>query len=244
MRYKIELAYDGTHFGGWQIQPNTPTIQAAIDQALCQVCNTPIETMGCGRTDAGVHANYFVAHFDGPEQIPEGLTHRLNKMLPASIVIFSIEPIHATFHARFDATIREYEYHICSNKNPFSADFTWTMPHALDLVKMNRCANQMIGKKLFGAFCKGEIPNNNPQCNVYIAEWKKTDLGYCFTIQANRFLRNMVRAIVGTLVDVGNGKITESQFQSIFESNNRNNVAHAAPASGLFLTKVEYPTIP
>jgi tRNA pseudouridine38-40 synthase len=239
----MELAYDGTHFGGWQTQPNAPTVQAHIDQALSQICNTPIETMGCGRTDAGVHAKYFVAHFDGPSNIPVDLAHRLNKLLPPSIAIQTIAACPDQFHARFDAILREYQYFICTKKDPFLAHRTWFMGQPLDVESMNLCATKLIGKHSFAAFCKGDIPNNNPVCEVFQAHWSISPQGYVFTIQANRFLRNMVRAIVGTLVDVGQGKITHSQFEEIVHHGNRSNASHSAPADGLFLTNVVYPEI-
>ena len=241
MRYKIELAYNGSNYAGWQIQPNAPTVQDALDRALSTIANTPIETMGCGRTDAGVHAKYFVAHFDGPENLPADLGHRLNKMLPADIKIFAVAPCADDFHARFDATLREYEYHIQDGKDPFAPKTFWWYAHSLNIEAMNHCAALLVGQHDFSAFCKGEAPNNNPLCTVFKAEWTTMGNGYCFTIQANRFLRNMVRAIVGTLVDVGLDKISVGEFQQIFAKGNRSDAGNSVPAEGLFLTKVEYP---
>ena len=241
MRYKIELAYNGSNYAGWQIQPNAPTVQEAIDRALSTIANTSIETMGCGRTDAGVHAKFFVAHFDGPDGLPSDLSHRLNKIVPGDIHIISVQPCNGDFHARFDATLREYEYHIQASKDPFAPKTFWWQAHTLNVEAMNRCAKLLIGKHDFSSFCKGEAPNNNPQCTVFTAEWIQKTEGYCFTIQANRFLRNMVRAIVGTLVDVGLGKISEDAFRQIFAQGNRSDAGHSVPAEGLFLTKVEYP---
>lgn len=244
MRYKIELAYNGSNYAGWQIQPNASTVQEVLDRALSTIANTPIETMGCGRTDAGVHAKFFVAHFDGPDSLPTDLAYRLNKMLPADVKIISTTTCADDFHARFDATLREYEYHIQDHKDPFSPKTFWWYAHDLNLEAMNRCSATLLGVHDFSAFCKGEAPNNNPKCTVFKAEWKKTSNGYMFTIQANRFLRNMVRAIVGTLVDVGLGKISTAEFHQIFAQGNRSEAGNSVPAEGLFLTKVEYPATP
>ena len=241
MRYQIELAYEGTHFGGWQVQNNTITVQGEIDKALSQVCNQTIETMGCGRTDAGVHASYFVAHFDGPENIPIDLDIRLNKMLPNSIGIKKITAVNEDFHARFSATRREYHYHIHRSKNPFTTNISWWLGTELNVAAMNQCAVAIIGKHPFQAFCKGEIPNGNPMCEVFIAEWTITEAGYTFQIQANRFLRNMVRALVGTMVEVGQGKISPANFEAIFMGGSRSEAGASAPAQGLHLTDVKYP---
>lgn len=241
MRYKIELAYNGSNYAGWQIQPNAPTVQAAIDKALSTLCNQPIETMGCGRTDSGVHASYFVAHFDGPENLPDDLAHRLNKMIPIDIHVMTAQPCEPNFHARFDAILREYQYHIQTKKDPFAPHTFWWNAQCLDVDAMNHCATKLIGERSFWAFCKGEAPNNNPNCMVFQAHWLATDLGYVFTIQANRFLRNMVRAIVGTLIEVGLGKISIEEFQRILDTGNRSDAGASVPAEGLFLTHVVYP---
>lgn len=241
MRYKIELAYNGTRYAGWQIQPNAPTVQEAIDKALSTLCNQPIETMGCGRTDTGVHAKYFVAHFDGPETLPTDLAHRLNRMVSEDIRILSANPCDPTFHARFDATLREYEYHIRAQKDPFAPKTFWWNAQELHVDAMNHCANMLVGEHNFSAFLKGEAPNNNPLCTVFLARWSKTTESLVFTIQANRFLRNMVRAIVGTLIEVGQGKMSSNEFKSILDHGSRSDAGASAPAEGLFLTKVVYP---
>ncbi len=241
MRYQIELAYEGTCFGGWQVQDNTITVQGEINKALSEVCNQTIETMGCGRTDAGVHANYFVAHFDGPANIPLDLDVRLNKMLPNSIGIKKITAVNEDFHARFSALRREYHYHIHRTKNPFTANTSWWFAMELNVAAMNQCAAAIVGKHPFQAFCKGEIPNENPMCEVFIAEWTITEVGYTFQIQANRFLRNMVRALVGTMVEVGQGKISPADFNAILEGGSRSEAGASAPAQGLHLTDVKYP---
>ena len=241
MRYKIELAYEGTCFGGWQVQNNTITVQGEINKALSEVCNQTIETMGCGRTDAGVHAVYFVAHFDGPDNIPIDLDIRLNKMLPNSIGIKKITAVNEDFHARFSALRREYHYHIHRTKNPFTANFSLWLTAELDLEAMNQCAQAIIGNHGFQAFCKGEIPNDNPNCDVNFSCWEATETGYTFKIQANRFLRNMVRALVGTMIEVGQGKISSADFKQIFAGGSRSEAGASAPAQGLHLTDVKYP---
>jgi len=240
MRYSIELAYEGTHFGGWQVQNNAVTVQGEIDKALSQICNQTIETMGCGRTDAGVHAQYFVAHFDGPETIPHDLAIRLNKMLPPSIGIKKIQPADPTFHARFSAIQREYHYYIHQSKNPFLSNTSWWLGTPLNLEAMNQCASSIVGKYGFQAFCKGEIPHGNPMCEVVLARWSASQAGYTFQIQANRFLRNMVRALVGTMVEVGQGKLTAADFDTIFLGGSRSEAGASAPAQGLHLTNVKY----
>lgn len=244
MRYKIELAYHGSNYAGWQIQPNAPTVQATIDKALSTICNQPIETMGCGRTDSGVHAKFFVAHFDGPNALPNDIAHRLNKMIPSDIHVLGVAACHPEFHARFDATLREYEYHIQAKKDPFAPNTFWWYAQNLDVQAMNQCAAMLLGEKSFLAFCKGEAPNNNPVCTVYLAQWQSSDHGYIFTIQANRFLRNMVRAIVGTLIDVGLGKLSVPEFKQILDTGNRSDAGASVPAEGLYLTRVTYPVAP
>lgn len=240
MRYRIELAYNGTRFGGWQIQPNAPTIQQAVQIALSQICNQNVELLGCGRTDAGVHASQFFAHFDTDHTIPIDIAHRLNKMLSSDISVADILPVESDFHSRFNATYRKYQYHIAFDKNPFQSETAWWFNQSLNLYKMNECATMLIGTHSFGSFCKGETPNGNFNCTVFESRWEKTETEYIFSIAANRFLRSMVRAIVGTLVDVGLEKINALEFTSIFKAGNRSDAGHSAPPQGLFLTQVRY----
>ena len=241
-RYRLDLQYQGTHYCGWQIQPNGITIQQILQEKLSLLCNQPIEVVGCGRTDSGVHASYFVAHFDLHGELPSELEHRLNKMLPADIAIFNCMPAPANFHARFSAVKRSYEYHIHTEKNAFNSNFSWWNPAVkkLQLPEANQAALAMIGSHPFSAFCKGEIPNNNPLCEVFEAQWETTEHGFIFKISANRFLRNMVRATVGTLLDVGFNKMSMDEFRNLLKGGTRSDAGNSVPACGLYLTGVEY----
>ncbi len=241
MRYRLKLSYDGTNYHGWQIQPNGISVQEIIQQKLSQICNQPIEIMGCGRTDKGVHASEFYAHFDFEGQIPESIVYKLNAMLPSDIVIEACELVHGDFHVRFDAILREYHYHIDVKRNPFSHRFAWYYPTALDLDLMNKAAQLLIGTHDFRAFCKGLPPADNYRCNIFDAAWIAKENQIIFRISANRFLRNMVRAIVGTSILVGSKKISLENFESIISTGTRADAGNSVPAQGLFLSKVVYP---
>jgi tRNA pseudouridine38-40 synthase len=240
MRYAIRLAYNGTAYHGWQKQENAHTVQAELDAALTVLLRTNIETTGCGRTDTGVHARNYMAHFDVLTEIPQELVYKINKILPQDIVVFSIIKVANTFHSRFDAVSREYAYYIRFSKDPFLQGQYWLRQNNLDYNKMNEAAHLLIGKKGFCCFCKGEPPNGNDVCDVISAKWEYNDKGAEFRILADRFLRNMVRAIVGTLIEVGNHKITLEEFQLILTQGNRSDAGNSVPAEGLFLEKVEY----
>ena len=241
-RYRLDLQYMGTNYCGWQIQPNGLTVQQVLQDKLSQLCNHPIEIVGCGRTDSGVHASYFVAHFDFHGKIPGDLPYRLNKMLPGDVAVFSCTSVDSKFHARFDATKRLYQYHIHFQKNVFKESTSWWNPLLvdLDIELTNRAASTMIGIHPFSAFCKGDIPNNNPLCEVFSSQWMKTEDGLIFEISANRFLRNMVRATVGTLIDVGMNKMSFEDFQQLLLGGQRSDAGNSVPATGLFLTGIEY----
>ncbi|MFM1791976.1 MAG: hypothetical protein RLZZ252_330 [Bacteroidota bacterium] len=241
-RYRLDMQYKGTNYCGWQIQPNGLTVQQVLQEKLSQLCNQPIEVVGCGRTDSGVHASYFVAHFDFQGTIPFDLPYRLNKMLPGDIAVFRCSPVNSGFHARFDATKRTYQYHIHFQKNVFKESTSWWNPLLveLDIELTNLAASSMLGIHPFSAFCKGEIPNNNPLCEVYHSQWLKTEEGLLFEISANRFLRNMVRATVGTLIDVGMNKMPVAEFQQLLMGGQRSDAGNSVPASGLFLTGIDY----
>ncbi len=241
MRYRLKLAYDGTQYHGWQIQPNGISVQQVIQSKLSQICNQPIEIMGCGRTDKGVHASEFFAHFDFEGQLPDSIVYKLNAMLPSDIVIYNCESVTEAFHARFDATLREYHYYIDLNPNPFNKDFAWYYPTVLDLELINQAAEKLKGTHDFRAFCKGLPPADNYRCTIFDAAWIAKNNQIIFRISANRFLRNMVRAIVGTSILVGNGKLTLEQFETIISSGTRADAGNSVPAHGLFLTKVVYP---
>ncbi|MFZ9971143.1 MAG: tRNA pseudouridine(38-40) synthase TruA, partial [Bacteroidia bacterium] len=200
-RVRIDLSYDGTDFSGWQRQDNAPSVQGEIETHLSRLCQAPIEVVGCGRTDAGVHAQRYCAHADLPDKTPTDLAYRLNKLLPLSIAIQQWEPCAADFHARFSCLERGYTYRMHQQKDPFLARNSWYFPYELNVRSMNEACTHLIGKQSFASFCKGEIPKGNPYCEVREAQWIQTPQGLEFRMRADRFLRNMVRATVGTLLE-------------------------------------------
>ncbi|PHR45081.1 MAG: tRNA pseudouridine(38-40) synthase TruA [Fluviicola sp.] len=245
-RYFFECAYDGTDFSGWQRQPNAETVQQTIELMLSRrFKNTTIPILGCGRTDAGVHANQFYFHVDLPKNLDlEQLKYKLNKMLPTSIVIFEVIPVLAERHARFDATFRSYKYFIHTSKNPFQDKYSWYFPHDLNLEKMNRAAQFLVGEKDFTSFSKLHTDVFTNICDLSKAEWRELDNDQIvFEITANRFLRNMVRAVVGTLLEVGQGYIEPEIITEILEAKDRSRAGVSVPAKGLFLNEVKYPFI-
>jgi len=241
-RFRLDLQYEGTRYCGWQIQPNGITVQEVLQEKLSQLCNKEIEVVGCGRTDSGVHASYYVAHFDFEGELPKELPYRLNKMLPEDIAIFHCQPVSMDFHARFSAVKRSYEYRIHWNKQVFLSDYSWwnAAAQSLDWDLANQAAQKMIGTHPFSAFCKGDIPNNNPDCTVFEASWVSIPQGMQFQISANRFLRNMVRATVGTLLEIGQHKMTLDQFEALLLGGKRSDAGNSVPACGLYLTDVTY----
>ncbi len=241
-RYFIQLAYKGTDFFGWQIQPNAITVQQVLGEALQKINRgKPVKLTGCGRTDTGVHASCFFAHVNLAIDLPlDKLTFKLNCMLPESIAVQEIKAVAADLHARFSATARTYHYFIHSVKNPFLAETSWHLKKKLDLDLMNTACQQLFNRKNFKCFSKTISGDSSFECDVMQAEWTATANGYQFTIKANRFLRNMVRAIVGTMVDVGTGKITLDEFNAILNSEDRNKAGTSAPAQGLFLVQIDY----
>ena len=244
MRYLIQLAYKGTNYHGWQKQPNVHSVQGELDSKLSILLAEQIETIGCGRTDTGVHAKDFYAHFDVNKHIDEQfLIFKLNNFLSKDIAVYSIQKVADDFNARFDAEWREYEYWISRKPNPFLLDQSWFLHGDLDIDAMNQAAQLLIGKKDFECFSKVHTQVNNFICDVMHANWTFKDNKLVFTIKANRFLRNMVRAIVGTLVDVGKGKTTIDDVNEILASKNRCEAGHSVPAHGLFLTRIHYPNI-
>ncbi len=245
MRYFIELKYNGATFFGWQRQREQTSVQGTIEQALTTLLRTPIEIVGAGRTDTGVHASYYVAHFDTLEVLSidcEQITYKLNVILPESIAIVRIVEVAADAHARFDAQRREYTYFIERYKNPFTRHSSWQYYVDLDLEKMNRAAALLLEYEDFTSFAKLNSNNKTNICEIFYASWSEPEPGRLeFKICANRFLRNMVRAIVGTLVDVGRGRYSVEEFGEIIESRCLARSSAGAPAQGLFLSNISYP---
>jgi len=241
LRYFVKLAYNGTQYHGWQYQPNAASVQETMNKAFSVVLNTTLNLMGAGRTDTGVHAKEMYAHFDfeKPFDIPS-LVHKLNSFLPKDIVVYTIIPVHDQAHTRFDAAKRTYEYHINTFKDVFSQEQSWYFHQKLDLNLMNEAAKLLFNHIDFQCFSKVNTDVNTFDCTIFEAHWRQENNTLIFTISANRFLRNMVRAIVGTLVNVGLNKITLADFTAIIKSKNRDKAGFSVPAHGLYLTKIEY----
>lgn len=242
-RYFIELSYNGKHYFGWQKQPAQISIQEEIESCLSKLnSNKEVNVVGCGRTDTGVHAHHYILHVDLEKMDePIQLVYKLNKMLSQDIAIRKILPVPNDAHARFDATKRTYRYFIHFNKDPFLADQSWYYPHRLDFDKMNLAAQHLLGKQDFTSLSKLHTDVKTNICDVYSAQWVKVDdERYYFEISADRFLRNMVRATVGTLLEVGLGKISPENLLEILDAKDRSAAATSVPAHGLFLWKVEY----
>nr|WP_294860875.1 tRNA pseudouridine(38-40) synthase TruA [uncultured Fluviicola sp.] len=245
-RYALELAYRGTNYHGWQIQPNASSVQEEIEKRLSQLMgNIPVSVVGCGRTDTGVHASYYVLHLDVDKELDVSqLVYKLNKMLPGDITIFSTQRVTADFHARFSALSRTYHYFIHQKKNPFSLDSLHVVSE-LDFDAMNRAAGYLLGKQDFTSFSKLHTDVKTNICTVSEARWNQMaeDTWY-FEIKADRFLRNMVRAVVGTLLEVGYGNLQENELLGIIESKDRGKAKLSVPAHGLFLVDIRYPDFP
>jgi len=241
-RYYIELSYKGTNYHGWQIQPNAISIQEDLNNALSTLLRENIETVGAGRTDAGVHARFFVAHFDSsnPNIDAENIVHRLNKFLSQDIAVKKIYKVDNSAHSRFDALSRTYKYYICKNKDPFNKDFSYYFPFELDINKINQACKTLFNYNDFTCFSKLHTDTKTNNCKIIMAECIGKNDMIIFTISADRFLRNMVRAIVGTLIEVGQNKISINEFIQIIESKNRSNAGKSVPAKGLFLENIEY----
>lgn len=243
LRYFIKLAYKGTHYHGWQVQPNAITVQALLSKSFSTVFRVPVEIVGAGRTDSGVHAEEFYAHVDLDNEFNEReIIYSLNALLPNDIVVYQLIKTAENAHARFDATSRSYEYRIFLGKNPFLTETAWQfITTKLSVEKMNAAAKILETYTNFKCFSRSNSDVRTYNCNIMHAEWKQTDQLLVFHITADRFLRNMVRAIVGTLIEIGKEKMTLAEFELIIESENRSNAGPSAPAQGLFLTQVTYP---
>jgi tRNA pseudouridine38-40 synthase len=241
LRYFIELSYNGKKYHGWQIQPDAISIQEKLNLAVSTILQAKIEVVGAGRTDTGVHASQMFAHFDSDIEIEAKVVHRLNSILPNDITVYKVFLVADDCHARFHAESRSYEYRIWLGRNPFLLDFSWQIhSQKLDLSKMNEAAQLLLEYEDFQTFSKVKTDVYTFNCDVTQAFWKREGNLLTFHISANRFLRNMVRAIVGTLVDVGLDKISINEFRDIIESKSRGNAGLSVPAKGLFLTHIKY----
>ena len=244
-RYFIELSYDGAAYCGWQRQPDAPTVQQALEKALSTLLRQDVEVVGAGRTDTGVNASYYVAHFDCESGVKDcaQLVYKLNLILPQDIAVKAVREVCEQAHARFDAVEREYTYYISQRKNPFRRFSAWQYYVQLDMERMNEAAATLLEYDDFTSFAKLNSNNKTNICRVVKAEWRRAEWDedlLIFTIRADRFLRNMIRAIVGTLVDVGRGRYTVEEFCDILHSRNLSRSSAGAPAQGLFLSDVKY----
>lgn len=241
-RYFITLSYDGTRYHGWQIQPNGLSVEECLRKALTTLLRQPIETVGAGRTDAGVHARKMVAHFDYDGVLDgQQLAYRLNRILPRDIAVQCVEPVAQDKHARFSATSRTYHYYIHRQKDPFLAAYSCEMHYPLDFAAMNAAAEWLLSQQDFASFCKTGADVKTTLCTLTQAKWVRlSETSWRFEITANRFLRNMVRAVVGTLIEVGRHRITIDEFRNIVSTRSRSAAGESMPAHALFLVDVKY----
>ena len=243
MRFFITLSYDGTRYHGWQVQPNGPSVQEKLQWALSTILRQDIQVTGAGRTDAGVHARMMVAHFDVETMVYElqDLTYKLNRLLPQDIAIQKMEPVSDEMHARFSATSRTYHYYIHTVKDPFLRAYSCELHYPLDFRLMNEAAAILMTYEDFGAFCKAHADMKTTLCHITAAQWHQTSpSSWYFEITANRFLRNMVRAVVGTLIDVGRGRLSLDDFRKVVEGKRRTEAGESMPGNALFLEEVKY----
>lgn len=237
----MHLSFDGTAYHGWQIQQNAISVQQKLDEALATLLGRESGTVGCGRTDAGVHASSFFAHFDAPAMNNEELCFRLNGLLPPDIAVHSVIPVPADAHARFSALSRTYRYTVSKRKDPFRQKTALMFNAHLDIEKMNEAAAALLQQSDFSSFCKANEQAHDNHCKIFSALWTARGHLLFFDIRANRFLRNMVRALTGTLLQVGTGEIDRDGFLSIMEKKDRRAAGPSLPARGLCLTNVTYP---
>jgi tRNA pseudouridine38-40 synthase len=246
MRTLLRLAFDGAPFCGWQIQPSDRTAQGDLDDALSKLLNQPVSSMGAGRTDTGVHAKEMYVHFDWNPELAtnvkdlDHLVHRLNRFLDPAIRIFEAREVADDWHARFDAVSRSYEYYMCDNGSPFHRYAAWMVDTMPDVDRMNAAAELLLQQEDFASFCKSGSDNKTTLCKVTEAKWVPQGDLWVFRITADRFLRNMVRAIVGSLYEVGRGKWTVEDFEEKLRLKNRGAMGTSAPAQGLYLSNVTY----
>lgn len=242
MRYFITFSYDGTAYHGWQIQPHSVTVQEELQKALSTLMRKPMEVVGAGRTDTGVHARKMIAHFDHDEVVDcSQLVYKLNKLLPRDIAVQHVEPVADDMHARFSAKSRTYHYYVHLDKNPFLRSYSWQVYGNPDFELMNRAARVLMEYKDFTSFSKVNTDTKTNDCTITEARWDRVgEDQWRFTVTANRFLRNMVRAIVGTLMEVGRGRMTIEQLRSVIEAKDRCRAGDSVPGNALFLVEVLY----
>ncbi|MFT4521316.1 MAG: tRNA pseudouridine38-40 synthase [Bacteroidia bacterium] len=239
-RYFIELSYNGTDFHGWQRQPNSVTVQETIEFELSKIYGEEIKIMGCGRTDAGVHAQQFFMHFDTEVEYKKQTLFRLNKMLPNAIALHRVFKVPNKLSTRFDAIERTYHFHISSQKDAFKHPFQYWSNRTYNMAAMNEAAMYLLGNQDFTSFCKSHAQNKTMMCTVSEAHWIEEQHELKFVITANRFLRNMVRAIVGSLLSVGLGRMSIEEFKNVIDAQDRRAAGASAPANGLFLHRITY----
>ena len=242
MRYFIELSYNGKAYHGWQNQPNAITVQQVLEEALSVLLNTKIDVVGAGRTDSGVHASQMFAHFDVENELDiSSLNYKLNSFLPNDIAVHDIYKVKEEVHARFDATSRTYHYKISTKKNVFNYDYAYQLKLPLNVEKMDEACKILFHYKDFQCFSKSNTDVKTYNCNIMEAKWIKDHNELIFIITADRFLRNMVRAIVGTMINIGLGKIEVKDLITIIESKDRSEAGYSVPAHGLYLMQIVYP---
>ncbi len=242
-RYFLQLSYKGTNYHGWQIQPNAISVQEVMEDALSKILREKIAVVGAGRTDTGVHASFFILHFDVAKSIPENLdvVYKLNSFLPHDIAVQKIWKVSKELHARFSATSRTYHYCISRVKNPFETGISFKYLKPLNIEKMNEAAKILLKYEDFTSFSRLHTDVKTNNCKIMLAQWMEKEQQLVFVIKADRFLRNMVRAVVGTLLEVGKGKLSIGEFRDIIEKKDRGAAGASAPAEGLFLVGIEYP---
>lgn len=242
-RYFIYLGYNGKNYCGWQVQPNGISVQQCLEKSLSTLVRQSISITGAGRTDAGVHARLMVAHFDWGESIPDlmFLAEKMNRILPKDIAVYRIIPVIPDAHARFDATSRTYNYYVTGRKDPFNYEYSMKLYGELDFLAMNTACEVLYEYIDFTSFSKLHTDVKTNNCRITYAGWKQEGTNWVFTITADRFLRNMVRAIVGTLLEVGRGKLTLEGFRNVIEAKDRGKAGTSVPGHALFLTNITYP---
>ncbi len=241
MRFFIEISYNGRAYHGWQIQPEAISVQEVVEKALSTLLQDQIQVVGAGRTDAGVHAKQMFAHFDFEKSLDPNLVFRLNSYLPSDIAIHDIFEVHNDAHARFDAISRTYQYRVSTRKNVFSSEHAFMQYSPIDVSLMNTASAILLQYKDFQCFSKSNTNVKTYNCSIKEAKWQEHDNELIFVVTADRFLRNMVRAIVGTLINIGLGKVEVEQLHEIIKSKSRSEAGFSVPAHGLYLTDVNYP---